>query len=131
MPLKDNNKVMVNGLNKDIDEFPHLKKELVKKNKMLPLQYVDEDEAQQIEQTIEEEIEEKKPLSDPFRFVGYKPTVIDFIRRCETNEDAKEIIDFLKKKGDLSEEDSEKLLKQLDLKGLRSFGEKKQPGFYS
>lgn len=122
----------MNSLSKDLDDFPNLKKELEKKDRMLPLQYVDEDEAQQIEQEIEEEeTETKKPSPDPYRFVGYGPNVIDFIRRCETKKQAKEIIDFLKKKGELTEEDSVKLLKQLELKGLRSFGEKKQAGYYS
>ena len=126
-----NNNYMVKNLSKDIEDFPNLKKELEKKNKVLPLKYVDEDKAQQIEEEIEEETKEKKPLVDPYRFVGYNPTVIDFIRRCETEKDAKEIIDFLKKKGDLTKEDSVKLLKQLESEGLRSFGEKKQAGFYS
>ena len=121
---------MVICLSKDLEEFPNLKKELEKKDKMLPLQYVDEDEAQQIEQEIEEETETVEPLLDPTRYAGYGPNVIDFIRRCETDKEAEEIIDFLWKKGDLTEEDSIKLLKRLELKGLRSFGEKKEAGFY-
>ena len=121
---------MVICLSKDLEEFPNLKKELEKKDKMLSLQYVDEDEAQQIEQEIEEETETVEPLLDPTRYAGYGTNVIDFIRRCETEKEAEEIIDFLWKKGDLTEEDSVKLLKQLELKGLRSFGEKKEAGFY-
>ena len=122
-----NNDFMVNSLNKEIEDFPNLKKELEKKDKMLPLQFVDENEAQE----IEEETETKETTQDPYRFAGYGPTVIDFIRRCETNKQAEEIIDFLRKKGDLTEEDSVKLLRQLESEGLRSFGEKKEAGYYS
>lgn len=121
---------MVNSLSKDLEDFPNLKKELEKIETMLSLQYVGEDEAQQIEQDIEEETETKEPSIDSYRYARFDPNAIDFIRRCDTEKQAEEIIIFLKKKGDLTEEDSVKLLKQLKSKGLRSFGEKKKAGFY-
>ena len=120
-------------MNKELEEYPNLKKELQKEEKAIPLHYVNEEEAKKIEEEIEKESEEtSKPKTpvDQFRFAGYDPTVIDFIRRCDTVEQAKEIIEFLEKKGDLTREDSAKLYAQLETKGLRSFGEKKGSGYY-
>jgi len=118
---------------KELEEYPNLKKELQKEEKVIPLHYVDEEEAKKIEEEIEKESEDtSKPEIpvDPFRFAGYNPTVIDFIRRCDTEDQAKEIIEFLEKKGDLTSEDSAKLYDQLQNEGLRSFGEKKGSGYY-
>lgn len=66
--------------------------------------------------------------ADPWR--GYMPDVIAFIRRCDTEEQALEIIDYLERKGRISPEYAEKLRVQLREKGLRSFGPKKEPGYY-
>ena len=64
------------------------------------------------------------------RFAGYDPDVIDFIRRCDTIEQAKEIIAFLEKRGEISSSYANKLRKQLRDKGIRSFGPKKESGYY-
>ena len=37
------------------------------------------------------------------KFQGYTPSVIDFICRCSTEEEAMEIIDYMYRKGDISE----------------------------
>ena len=58
------------------------------------------------------------------------PDVISFIRRCSTNEEAIEIIEFMVRRGEISKEYGEKLKKQLETKGLRSFGPKKTWGYY-
>ena len=71
-----------------------------------------------------------KDVPDPYRFAGYDPNVIDFIRRCDTEEQAVEIIDYLKKKGDISKSTAKDIKQQLSKDGLRSFGEKKQTCFY-
>ena len=41
----------------------------------------------------------EKALSDKFRH--YDPTVVDFIRRCDTEAQAETIIEYLEKRGDL------------------------------
>lgn len=64
------------------------------------------------------------------RFVNYVPDVIDFIRRCDTIEQAEEIIDFLEKRGEIEKNYSVKLKKQLREKGVRSFGSKKEQDYY-
>ncbi len=61
---------------------------------------------------------------------GYDPTVIDFIRRCETDEQAIEIINFLERRGEIESSYAKRLRIQLVRRGLRSFGPKKNPGCY-
>jgi hypothetical protein len=70
----------------------------------------------------------EKPLSDQFR--NYNPTVIDFIRRCDTEAQAEAIIKYLEKRGELTKEYAAKLRKQLKKEGVRSFGSKKEENYY-
>jgi len=72
------------------------------------------------------QIEEKIPG----KFGTYMPDAIDFIRRCDNEEQAKEIIDYLEKKGEIAPEYARRLRKQLREKGVRSFGTKKEEGYY-
>jgi len=64
------------------------------------------------------------------RFVHYTPDVIDFIRRCDTEEQAQEIIGYMEKRGEIKEQNAKKLRKQLKEKGVRSFGPKKEENYY-
>jgi hypothetical protein len=64
------------------------------------------------------------------RFVHYTPDVIDFIRRCDTEEQAEEIIAYMEKKGEIKMQYAERLRKQLKEKGVRSFGSKKEENYY-
>ncbi|MEM3699255.1 MAG: DUF2095 family protein [Candidatus Bathyarchaeia archaeon] len=64
------------------------------------------------------------------RFAHYMPDVIDFIRRCDTEEQAKEIIDFMEKRGEIEKQYAKKLRRQLREKGVRSFGPKKEENYY-
>jgi len=61
---------------------------------------------------------------------GYIPDVVDFLRRCEKLKDALEIIGFLEKRGELSFEQAVRLRAQLKTHGLRSFGSRKEIGYY-
>lgn len=63
-------------------------------------------------------------------FESHEPTVIDFLRRCDTDEQGIEIIDYLKAKGEIDEEYANSLKAQLLQKGIESFGAKKEPGYY-
>ncbi len=65
---------------------------------------------------------------DPFK--GYEPSVIDFLQRCKTEEEGIEIIIFLVKRGELPEEEGQKLIQQLKEKGIRSFGPLRKSGYY-
>ncbi|MBS7637515.1 DUF2095 family protein [Candidatus Bathyarchaeota archaeon] len=64
------------------------------------------------------------------RWAGYDPDVVDFIRRCDTEAQAEEIIDYMERRMEITHERAEELRAQLRDKGLRSFGEKKEPGYY-
>ncbi len=64
------------------------------------------------------------------KFQHYMPDVIDFIRRCDTEKQAEEIIDYMEKRGEITKEYANKLRKQLKEQGVRSFGPKKEEGYY-
>jgi hypothetical protein len=59
-----------------------------------------------------------------------RPTAIDFLRRCENEEQAEKTIDYLESKKEISKEYANELRKQLREKGLRSFGSFKHNGYY-
>jgi len=63
-------------------------------------------------------------------FSGYNPTVIDFLRRCETDEEALEIINWMESRGEITHEMAKELRITLVKKGVRAFGSKKEWGWY-
>lgn len=63
-------------------------------------------------------------------FRGYQPGVIDFIRRCDTEEEAIEIVDYLEKRGELTPDEAEEIRRKIQREGVRSFGPKKEDGYY-
>ena len=88
--------------------------------------------AEEIEQgigksDIQFEVEPPKPQR---KFAGYNPNIIDFIRRCSTEEQALEIIEYMKSREEITLEEAEKYCRQLEKEGLQSFGQKKTPGYY-
>ena len=66
----------------------------------------------------------------PDKLRHFNPTAVDFIRRCDTEEQAEEIITYLHKKGEITEKNAEELLGQLKRDGVRSFGTKKEENYY-
>jgi hypothetical protein len=97
--------------------FPHLAKELSSGESAVSIDSVEPDS---------DEVEEP----EPDKFHNYVPTVVDFIRRCSKDEEAHEIIIYMEKRGEITKEDAQKLKKQLEEKGVRSFGAKKEDGYY-
>ena len=63
-------------------------------------------------------------------FMNYVPDVIDFLQRCETNDQAEEIINYMEKRREIQHQRAQKLRKQLREKGVRSFGPKKKKDYY-
>lgn len=61
---------------------------------------------------------------------NYDPGVIDFLRRCDNKQQAEEIITFMEKRGEIPSGYAQKLRTQLRKRGLRSFGTKKEEGYY-
>ncbi|MBN1328647.1 MAG: DUF2095 family protein [Candidatus Heimdallarchaeota archaeon] len=114
-------------------ELSAIKDELEQGDATIPLKFICEEKAKEIEEDIENEIKlkkEKRALQDPYRFAGYDPDAIDFIRRCDSNEQAYEIINYLEKKGEITSVEATNLRQRIEKEGIRSFGPKKEHGFY-
>lgn len=56
--------------------------------------------------------------------------IIRLIRRCDSEEQVLEIINYMLRRGELSKEYANNLLKQLKEQGLRSFGSKVTWGYF-
>lgn len=61
---------------------------------------------------------------------NFNPTVVDFIRRCDTEEEAEMIIAFMEKRCEIAPKRASQLRAQLKMKGVRSFGSKKEDNYY-
>jgi hypothetical protein len=115
--------------------FPNLYRELEEEtteNKVsINNHYTDDEvtkEAPEIEDVCEEEF--LKPLKKVDNLQHFNPSAIDFIRRCDTNEQAQEIISYLKEKGELTQEQAKELECKLRREGVRGFGSKKEENYY-
>jgi len=64
------------------------------------------------------------------KFSQYSPDVIDFLRRCDHEQQAGEVINYLERSKEISREYAQRLKKQLKEKGVRSFGSKKEEDYY-
>ncbi len=90
------------------------------------------------EQEGESQLGESEPLQKKVKISkikvdkgrSYDPSVIDFLQRCSTNEEALEIISYLEKRGEITAVYAESLRKKIASKGVRSFGPKREPGYY-
>jgi hypothetical protein len=60
----------------------------------------------------------------------FNPQAVDFLRRCDTKEQAEEIIAYLEKKGEITKEYAHELICQLKKDGVRAFGPKKEENHY-
>ena len=96
--------------------FPHLADELENGKSVADLE--------------DDTIRQKRSLNANRRWEGYDPDIIDFIRRCETPEQAAKIINYMSDEGEVSSEMAEKLRRQLKEEGVRSFGALKEKGHY-
>jgi hypothetical protein len=64
------------------------------------------------------------------KYADFDPTALDFLRRCSTDDEGLEIIDYLHKKGEIEKDYASQLKMQLLSKGIRSFGPQKKRGHY-
>jgi hypothetical protein len=86
------------------------------------------DEGLEIEDVSEEEF--LRPAKEADKLRHFNPSAVDFIRRCDTDEQAQEIISYLQKKGELTQEQAKELECKLKRDGVRSFGSKKDTNYY-
>jgi hypothetical protein len=109
--------------------FPNLYKELEELDECkVPINSVRKNPEEAEKALEEEEFPEATELPDKFRH--YNPSVEDFIRRCDTEAQAEEIIAYLHKRGELTAECAEELRTKLKREGVRCFGPKKEDGYY-
>jgi hypothetical protein len=112
------------GANVELDKetfkkmFPNLAKELELSEHKLSIN------------SVRTDLEEGEKASSRGRFVNYMPDVIDFIRRCDTEEQAEEIVAYMERRGEIGRDYAAQLRKQLKEKGVRSFGPKKEENYY-
>ena len=112
--------------------FPNLIKELEGGEVKVRIDSVRADPAKAEETAVDADevmvAEAEAALPDKFRH--YNPTAVDFIRRCDTPSQAEEILVYLLKHGEITDEYACKVREQLKKEGLRSFGPKKEEGDY-
>ena len=81
-------------------------------------------------ESVRSEANKGKKINSKNKFKSYSPDVIDFLRRCENQKQAEDIICYLEKRKEISFEYAKKLRTQLKTKGIRSFGSKKENDYY-
>jgi hypothetical protein len=108
--------------------FPHLYDELETGEVKVPINAVRKD-AEAIENTECEDVD-FEPTVMPDKLRHFNPSAVDFIRRCDTEIQAEEIIAYLEKKGEITKENAKELRSQLKSDGIRSFGPKKEEYYY-
>lgn len=99
--------------------FPNLAQEMDDDERKLAINSVRSDP-----KTAESTAKAQKNLSN------YDPDIIDFLRRCDNKKQAEEIITYMQDRGEITPSYARKLLQQLRKKGIRSFGPKKEEGYY-
>ena len=115
--------------------FPHLYNELETGEVKVPINAVrknplvaEKEAAGEGCECAEEEFASCTETPDKLRH--FNPSAVDFIRRCDTEAQAEEIISYLQKKGEITKENAEQMRCQLKQKGVRSFGPKKEENHY-
>jgi hypothetical protein len=108
------------------EKFPNLMKELEGEENKVKIDSVQDDGSE----PAEEETSSDNETVLPDKFRHYNPAVLDFLRRCDTEAQAEEIITYLHKRGELTEDHACKLRTQLKKEGVRSFGSKKDENYY-
>ena len=77
-----------------------------------------------------EGVESEIANATPDKLRHFNPSAQDFIRRCDTEAQAEEIIDYLEKKGEITKKSARELRCKLKNEGVRSFGPKKEENHY-
>ncbi|MHA1166789.1 MAG: DUF2095 family protein [Candidatus Hodarchaeales archaeon] len=140
-------KLIVDSYHKKFDEeefkanFPTLYRELNIRNKQLGLKIAPDDVGKKDENDFDkgaivdegpvltlEEIQRRRKELDPL--CDYDPGIIDFIRRAKIPEDAIEVVEYMRDRGEITEDQAKELIAQIENNGLESFGQHKPDGYY-
>ena len=134
---KDHKKVEIeesNGLNISYNrtefnkQFPHLIEEISKKKKSLKIDSININ-------TDQTNMENTQGPNNSYPNELYNPGVIDFLRRCTENEDAINILDYLLRRNEITQQECQTYRKIISQEGglkqlIDQFGGLKQPGYY-
>ncbi len=115
--------------------FPHLYEELESGEVNVPINAVRKNPLEAEEEAVLGEEcecteEEFTCTETPDKLRHFNPSAVDFIRRCDTEMQAEEIIAYLQKKSEITKESAEQMRCQLKRDGVRSFGPKKEEYHY-
>jgi len=117
--------------------FPHLYEELESGEVKVPINSIRKNPLEAEEAASGEECEDctqgealETCHESPDKLRHFNPSAIDFIRRCDTEAQAEEIIAYLEKKSEITKENAKELRCQLKREGVRSFGPKKEEYYY-
>jgi hypothetical protein len=115
--------------------FPHLYEELETGEVKVPINAVRKNPIEAEEAAAGEECEDCTEeefvcTETPDKLRHFNPSAVDFIRRCDTEAQAEEIIAYLQKKGEITKENAVQMRCQLKRDGVRSFGPKKEEYHY-
>lgn len=114
--------------------FPKLYKELEGGDAKIPINALrknPQDAEAELEECAEEELAQHEAAEgNPDKLRHFNPSAEDFIRRCDTEAQAEEIIAYLLKKGEITEKYACELRGKLKREGVRGFGPKKEENHY-
>jgi hypothetical protein len=85
---------------------------------------------EEAEKAVDEEEEFPKPTVPADKLRHFNPSAVDFIRRCDTEAQAEEIINYLLSKGEIAADYAKELKNKLKKEGVRCFGPKKEDNYY-
>jgi hypothetical protein len=112
--------------------FPNLYRELEEGEAKIPINSLrknPEEAEASVEECAEQEVEAATE-APPDKLRHFYPSAEDFLRRCDTEEQAEEIIAYLQKKGEITAECACELRSKLKREGVRAFGPKKEENHY-
>jgi hypothetical protein len=113
--------------------FPNLYKELETGDAKISIDALrknPEEAEADVAECAEETIETEVTTTTPDKLRHFYPSAEDFIRRCDTDQQAEEIIAYLEKRGEITEKCAQSLRSKLKKEGLRGFGPKKEENHY-
>lgn len=123
---------MENDKNSMKKMFPNLIKEIEMGESKVQIDSIraDSEKAENEDITAEELLLEEAENALPDKFRHYNPSITDFIRRCDTETQAEEIVAYLLKRGEITDEYADEIITHLRNDGVRSFGPKKESDYY-
>jgi hypothetical protein len=95
-------------------KFPHLYEEL------------EDSTSEEKDDSESSEVQDAEPDASD----RYSGEAVSYIRRAHSNDEAIEVVDYLRKRGELSANEASSIIKQIRERGVRSFGSLKTWGHY-